>query len=549
MPTVTFDKKEVLSIIGDIDDKTLMDRISMIGTDLEYVDEKEICVEIFPNRPDMLSLEGFAFALRNFVGRGGGFHDIIAEKSDYKVIVDPIMKGIRPYTVAAVVKGVSFDDASLQSIIQLQEKLDITFCRRRRKAAIGIYPYNKISWPVSFTARNPGDIAFAPLEGEEMSAERILEEHPTARKHAHLLEGLQKYPIFEDAKGKILSMPPIINSDDTGRVGVDDKDLFIEVSGHDIWTLEKVLNIILFSLQCNKGKVYSVSIEYENEPLITPNVEPQRLDVSLSYVNKLLGLNLEENEFNMLLGRMGLKHSDSQVIVPSYRTDIMHPIDIAEDIAVAYGYENFESQIPKISTIAREDPKEIFKKRIISHCIGFGFQETLSYHLIPGHTESLFGSSPIMLQNPMNEEYDALRSTIIGSLLGILSSNKHSELPREIFEIGRVFNENPASSETGIMENDELGIVIEDAKSDYTMIRQIFDSIMRLYIIDYDVSEPENHNMLFFEGRYAIAKHNGILIAEFGEVNPDVLFGLKIENPVCAMKLDIDSLFGILKGK
>jgi len=545
MPTVTFNKKEVLSILGEIDDTVLKDRISMIGTDLEYVDDKEICVEIFPNRPDMLSLEGFAFAIKNFIGRGKGFEDIKVEKSEYKVIVDDVMKDIRPYTVAAVVKGIKFDEASLESLIQLQEKLDMTFCRKRKKAAIGVYPYNKISWPIKFTARNPKEIIFTPLEGEKMSADKILEFHPTGKKYAHLLEGFTLFPLFEDSKGSILSIPPIINSEETGRVTVNDTDLFIEVSGYDLWTLEKVLNIILFTLQSNNGKVYEVKIEYKDEIKITPNNEPQRIDVNINYVNKFLGIKIDDKEYDKLLGRMGLKQSDSQVIVPSYRTDIMHPIDIVEDIAIAYGYENFASKIPKISTIAREDPKEIFKKKIISHCIGFGFQETLSYHLIPSHIEKLYDTKYIEIMNPMNEEYDSLRSTILLSLLDILSNNKHSEMPRTLFEIGRVFKQNN-SKDTGILEYDELGIVIEDTKADYTMIRQIFDSIMRLYYNDYAVSEPNEENNLFFEGRHAIVKVKEVVLAEFGEINPEVLHGLKIENPVCGLKLNVDLLYDII---
>ena len=546
MPTVKYDKKEVLSITGDMDDETLKDRISMIGTDLEYVDGKEICVEIFPNRPDMLSLEGFAFAIRNFMGRGKGFEDINVARSEYKVIVGSIMKDIRPYTVAAVVKGIRFDDASLESLIQLQEKLDMTFCRRRKKAAIGVYPYNKISWPIKFTARNPKEIIFTPLEGSRMPADRILEEHPTGRKYGHLLEGFALFPLFEDAKGRILSVPPIINSEETGRVTVNDSDLFIEVSGYDLWTLEKVLNIILFALQMNNGKVHEVKVEYENETRITPNTEPQRIDVSLNYANRLLGLGLGGNDLIGLLGRMGLKYHDSQVIVPSYRTDIMHPIDIVEDIAIAYGYENFDSQIPKISTIAMEDSKEVFKRKIIGHCVGFGFQETLSYHLIPGYIERMVGNDAISIMNPMNEEYDSLRSNIILSLIEILAKNKHSEIPRSLFEIGRVFNENNSTS-TGIVEHDELGIVLEDAKADYTMIRQVFDSIMRLYHDDYAVLEPESSNKLFFEGRYAIAKHKNMILAEFGEISPEVLHGMKIENPVCGLKLNVDMFYDMIR--
>jgi len=87
MPTVTFDKKKILQYVGEIDDAALSDRISMIGTDLDEVNDKEIIVEIFPNRPDMLSEEGFAHAIKNFIGRGNGFEEVKSEKSEYELSI------------------------------------------------------------------------------------------------------------------------------------------------------------------------------------------------------------------------------------------------------------------------------------------------------------------------------------------------------------------------------------------------------------------------------------------------------------------------------
>ncbi|HHI04261.1 MAG TPA: phenylalanine--tRNA ligase subunit beta, partial [Candidatus Woesearchaeota archaeon] len=69
MPTITLDKKDVMKLVGkEIPDDKLKDRISMLGTDLEKVDDSEIVVEVFPNRPDLLSEEGFTRALSSFIG-------------------------------------------------------------------------------------------------------------------------------------------------------------------------------------------------------------------------------------------------------------------------------------------------------------------------------------------------------------------------------------------------------------------------------------------------------------------------------------------------
>ena len=102
MPTVNLDKKKVLEYIGkNISDKILMEKIPMIGTDLEGITKDEIAVEIFPNRPDMLSEEGFARALKSFLGLEKGLRKYDVSKSDYKVTIDSSVKKVREFAVAA----------------------------------------------------------------------------------------------------------------------------------------------------------------------------------------------------------------------------------------------------------------------------------------------------------------------------------------------------------------------------------------------------------------------------------------------------------------
>src|SRR3989338_4257854 len=133
MPTITINKK---GLKGDLSLDELKDRISMLGTDLESIDENEINVEIFPDRPDMLSEQGFARAFNSFINVETGLKKYKVEKSNEKVIIDKSVKEVRPFTACAIVKNLRFDDEKIKEVIQIQEKLHVTYGRNRKKVAI-----------------------------------------------------------------------------------------------------------------------------------------------------------------------------------------------------------------------------------------------------------------------------------------------------------------------------------------------------------------------------------------------------------------------------
>src|SRR3989344_6837509 len=349
MPTVILNRKEFEKLAGKkLPLDTLKDRISMLGTDLEDVTENEIIVEVFPNRPDMLSEQGFARAFSSFIGAKKGLRAYKARKSGYKLIVEDSVKDVRPYTACAVVKNLRFNDEKIKQIIQIQEKLHIGYGRNRKKCAIGVYPLEKIKFPIYYMALEPEKIRFTPLESEkEMNGMEILSKHPAGKEYGHMLDEKRKFPVFTDSNGNILSMPPIINSNDTGKITDKTREVFIEVSGFDYSTVSKCLNIIVCALSDMNGIIHEIGMKYGNKKMTSPNVKPESMKINLDYLNKILGLELKENEIKNYLERMGFGYRNKNVLIPCYRTDVMHEIDLIEDIAIAYGYENFKEEIPR----------------------------------------------------------------------------------------------------------------------------------------------------------------------------------------------------------
>lgn len=545
MPTININKKVFEKYVGKkLPTQKLKDRISYLGTDLEEVSDKEIVVEIFPDRPDMLSVQGFARAFSSFIGNKTGLRKYKVESSKEKVIVEKSVANVRPYTACAIVRNIRFDDEKIKEVIDIQEKLHITYGRHRKKVAIGIYPFEKIKTPIRFLAQEPKDIVFQPLEfPKKINALQILKQHPAGKEYGHLLEGKDKFPVFRDANDEVLSVPPIINSHKIGKISENTKEVFIECSGFDFKVMQRCLNIIVAALYEMGGKIYSMEIVYGNKKYITPDLRPTEMKVNIDYINKWLGLNLKDNEMKKLFERMGYDYKNKKVLIPSYRADIIHQVDLAEDIAIAYGYENFKSSIPQVATIAEENKFEIFKNKISNLLVGLGFLETSTYNLtnLDHQCKKMNAEVPLIeLANSISSDYDVLRSWVIPNLMEILNNNKHHEFPHKIFTIGTIFKKN-TKSDTNIEENDRLAVTISSESTDYTEIRQILDYLFRSLDIKYEVKETEHNS--FIRGRVARVNISNKNVAYIGEIHPQVLKNWDLEMPVTAFELNLTELY------
>ncbi len=544
MPSITLNKKVFEQLVGkELPLEELKDRISMLGTDLEDIKDNEIHVEVFPNRPDMLSEQGFARAFSSFIGVKTGLRKYAVKESNQKIIIDSSVKGIRPYTACAIVKGLQFDEENLRQVIQIQEKLHVTYGRNRKKAAIGIYPMEKITFPITYRADSPNKIKFRPLESDrEMSALEILEEHKAGKEYAHLLQRLAKYPIFVDAKGEILSMPPIINSDKTGRVTDETKDVFVECSGFDFEVLSTCLNMIVTALADMGGEIYSLKLEYSEGTKTTPNLTPSKMKLDLPYVNKRLGLSLSEKDAIKLLEKMGYGFEQGHVLIPAYRADILHQVDLIEDIAIAYGYENFQEEIPNVATIGEEDEFEKFSKKVRDLLVGMQLLEVKNFHLTTKEDlttkMNLAAEQPIPLKNAIGD-HNHLRNAIMPSLMKILAENQHHEYPQNIFEIGRIFV--PGDTETGILEAEHLNVMLCHDKTDFTEIRQVLEALIRALGLECMVKESEHPP--FISGRSGDITIHGKKIGIIGELHPQVITYWQMVMPVVCFELNLGELF------
>lgn len=524
-----------------VDEKTI-NQISMFGTPAELVGE-ELEVEIFPNRPDMISMQGFLRAFSTYAGKEKGIrkYKINKPEKNYKVKIDSSLKNIRPYTACAIVKNLKFTDEKIKEIIEMQEKLHITVGRNRKKLAIGIYPLEKITLPIKFEARKPSDIKFIPLEmNREINGLQILRDHPTGRDYAKLLEGFDKFPVFVDANNKILSMPPIINSHDTGKVSLNTKDVFVECSGFDFEVLKKTLNIVVTTLADMGGDIYAMELDYGKKE-VTPSLEPEEMNISIENVNKLIGLNLKEKEVQELLLKMGYEYKNKKVYVPAWRSDVLHEVDLIEDIAIAYGYDKLVPEIPKVATIGEETYESKFSSKIAEILIGLGLIEISSFHLIKDEeADPMICKDKIELENSKSE-YKILRYDLMTPVLRVLSENKDNEYPQKIFELGTTFElDKSGNSETGVEEKQKLALAICNESVTFTEAKQVLDYLFKMIGKEYKLEEAENN--YFISGRTGKIIVDDKIAGFVGEVSPRVLRNWKIGMPVVAFELDLKCL-------
>jgi phenylalanyl-tRNA synthetase beta chain len=261
MPSVEYDMGDLKHLLGGEHSlESLKDAIPMLGVGLDGIDEEKVVLEVFPNRPDMLNIEGFARALRGFMGVETGYKEYSSSESGIILNVDPSVANVRPAVTAGVVLGVELDDYTVKSVMSMQEKLHMTHGRNRAKVAIGVHDLDKVKPPFTYKAVDPASVSFVPLEmTEKMNLRQILSRHPKGRDYAWALENVEKFPLFIDSRGEVLSFPPIINGELT-KLTEYTRNLFIELTGTSQTAVDTALNIIVTSLADRGGKLQTVEL-------------------------------------------------------------------------------------------------------------------------------------------------------------------------------------------------------------------------------------------------------------------------------------------------
>ena len=530
MPVVTFDLGDLQRLLGKkVEEAALLRCMDSLGMETQIKGE-EIKVEVPHNRPDLLSPEGISRTLKGLLGIQTGLPRYQVAAPKVQLEVEKSVAGVRPIIRAGVVRNVKLDETSLVSLMQFQEKLHETYCRRRRKASIGVYDLDKIRPPVYYRAVEPDEVKYVPLGmEEEMTLREILEKHPKGVEYGHLLREEKFFPLLIDSAGTVLSMPPIVNSEDT-KVTLETKNLFIDVTGLDERTVTNCLKILMCAMAERGFKLEAVRLPEG----ACPDLSPRKMRINLNHACEYIGIKLKRAEIRRIFRKMRFELVGETVLIPAHRADVMHEVDLIEELAVGYGYDRLEPSPPKVATIGETHELEKLSRKVRQIMIGLGFTEVMNYTLTnPRINFEQMGvkGEAVEIANPISEEYTILRTWLLPSLLLTCQKNKLYELPQRFFEVGDVVLPEPKGETVRTIRN----VAAVEVGGNFTKMKAVAESLLSALSLEVERKEGEHES--FIPGRVLKYWRGSEEIGLVGEIHPRVLLNFDLKYPVAAFEL------------
>ena len=531
----------------------------------QSADERVIKIELNDtNRPDLWSTAGVARQLRvHGGGRRSDFSRFLSRAGSLKdcggrvAYVDEAVKDVRPFMVSFVISGKALDDPMLKDIIQTQEKLCWNFGRKRKTISMGVYRVENITWPVHYTAVDPDKTSFVPLQcTEPMTCRQILTDHPKGRDYGWILKDAKRFPLLTDDKGEVMSMAPIINSATLGAVKVGDTGLMVELTGSEMEPLILSANIVACDFADAGYEILPVKVVHPYETgfgreIVVPFFFQQDTKATLSSINKLLGGTLTKAQVLDALARMDNTVSardvngdvEFTVTPPAYRNDFLHEVDVIEDVMIGMGLDFFKAQRPNDFTVGKLSDVTIFSRKTKEIMVGLGYQEMIFNYLGSKRDYidrmNVDATDVIEIANPMSENYQFVRPSIIASLLRAESAAANALFPHKIFEIGKVAFLAPEEN-TGTKTVQSLGFMTAANNANFNDLASEVSSL--LYFLDHKYEVKEVADPRFIPGRQAAILVDGKQVGIFGEVHPQVLENWQITVPCVAGEINLEAL-------
>lgn len=573
MPTISVNQKLLASLlskhgcshdIADVDH-----RLPLLGTDIDRCDDEVLDIEIFPNRPDLLSAETLSLAMRGFLHNQATLTSESLDSSGISLTVEPELASIRPVILGAVVRGLSMDDENemnefIKQLMDHQEKLHFALGRGRRRASIGVHDLSTLHPP--FVVKAVGrSHSFTPLAmTEPMTIEEILTSHPKGMEYAHLLEGMEKVPIIEDSKGAVLSFPPIINGDHT-TVQSSTRDLFIDVTGWDRRACESSLMLIALQAKERGGTVQTIHItDCDGQEEILPQWKPVHHRVPARLVSTVLGRELNDEELKSAITRMGGAYTgrspaeDDEIgtngsmqyaqegedmlgfDMPRWRFDLLHPVDIVEDLAIGHGYEDLGVDVPKAPMNAIPRPDNHLRRRIRTSMQGMGFMQIQSLTL--SNDDDQFTkmrwkpfNAITRITNPITLEHTMMRHFLLPGLLRLLATNRHHDLPQSVYELGTVVRDHK--------NMDRLAFLTAERTGGFAAIRGRIQAFLRdIGAEDITIEQLPDNEGPWLAGRAARVLLDGEWVGCFGEIDPAISQSFELLVPLNGAEFDVEAL-------
>nr|WP_254839426.1 phenylalanine--tRNA ligase beta subunit-related protein [Natronomonas marina] len=608
MPVVDVDPDELRRLTGheEKDDEELKSDLFALGLEFEgETEDGEFELEFAPDRLDRLSVEGIARSLRYQYGADRGVYVPDCNDAEWTIEVEGSVPDERPYVTGAVVRGLDLGEAELESLIQLQEKLHATMGRKRAKGAIGVHDLAMLKPAgedgdkrIVYRGVDPDGDTFVPLDDDaERTPAAVLSGHPIGDKYGDLVADLDRYPAIYDDIG-LFSFPPVINGRRT-EVEAGSRDLFVEMTGTDQWTIDRMLAIVCYALDARGGRIEAVDVEYADRTLRRPDLSTDTKTVGHDRIESTLGIDVAGEEVVDLLERSGLgvttddgaggtggtpadeveleevptrttetasvagtdadtdADTDTdddgltyEVEVPPYRVDVLHPMDVVDDVGRAYGFNDLEPRYPDVSTVGGRHETSRLEDAARDALVGLGFEDLLNFHMtseaelfdrmgLSPDDDAVGAREPPTITGPYSEDYTVVRTWALPSLMMVLENNTHRAYPQDLAEIGLVAAEDD-DEPTHVAEHRSVAGVVARHDASYEDAKARLQALARAF--DADLSTPPTDHPSFIDGRTAEVVLDGESVGVVGEVHPRVLVEHDLEVPVAGFEFRLDAL-------
>src|SRR3990170_2664320 len=550
MPVITLQKDRFSQFVGrQLTVEEMTNWLPWLGFDIEEIGSDCVKVEFNPNRIDFCSYAGVARAFRGLMEMETGLPKYEVKDGKTVLKISKAVSNIRPYMLAAVVRNLKLDEEAIVDLMDMQEDLHWGVGRNRKKASIGVHNLDVVESPFTFTAVEPDKAKFVPLDKtEEMSLREILEKHDKGIAYKHLVDCAPKYPLLIDKEGKVLSMPPIINGELT-RVTHSTTNLFLDVTGTDYVAVERSLNVLATALEDMGATIEKVRVKYPDHTVFSPDLTPQKMKLRTNYANELLGLKLSEAQVveslrKCRLDAKAMKNGVVEVSIPAYRIDMLHEVDLVEEVAIGYGYYKLKPTIPETLTIGEPHPAHRTADVVRQIMTGLGFTEVMNFTLINevAHYEKmrLKARNVIKLANPVSVDYTILRESLLPSLMKNLMDNRHESFPQRLFEASDVGRVNPRV-ETRVERRLHVAGVSSHSTANFTEVKSCVEALLHNMSLKKWEIKPIRHPS-FLEGRVAAVYVKRKELGVLGEMHPEVLNNFELENPTSAFEIDLEQM-------
>ncbi|KAL7716635.1 phenylalanine--tRNA ligase [Entamoeba marina] len=557
MPTVGVERDYLFQLIGKSFTKEEFEELCFdYGIELDCVVEEEgkiiYRIEVGANRYDLLSVEGIAICLKTFLGLAD-FPQFKSKTSGIEIQVGKDVEKVRPICMGAVLRGITFNPSSYKSFIDFQDKLHFGIGKKRYLVSIGTHDLATIKPPFRYVALSPEKIKFEPLKCDhEMNGNEVIE-HFSAdlklKEFVPLLKGKEVFPVFLDSNDVVLSLPPLINGNHS-KITLDTHDVFVDITGMDQTKVMMGLQTIVTCFSMYTSTPFTIETvnvvggpmnDYqESKSITTPFLGVQHVEVNKEYFNKCLGLTLSDNDITNLLKKMGINYTAGDAVVPPMRTDVMHPCDIMEDLAISYGFNNLVASDSISRTAGKEQRQSKLKDLLAEELAYAGFTEIITFVLMSIKDAATALRRPtdnlILLKDSKTPKFQTARVSLLSGMLKCLYHNKAYVMPIKMFEVG----------DTVVVKEGSLTGAVN--RQQVCALKYMVYLIELCSVMEFNSKKDQSpsytivpsEDPAYLEGRRADIMVDGIKYGTFGVLHPEVLRNFEIDNPVISLELYLD---------